>query len=248
MGYDIGTGQMGEAESRGTLQLIRAEDLFQLGDQGFRCLGRHGPNVDLAGIDSGRAGWHIGIESRHQIYSHAIGRLARRLVAVIYTKSVTARTSTALLEYRLFTGCSAPVIFLLIATADKLTGGSGYRFGRYLGDTPKLPKQRKFSPKVMFLGKIVSDRLTTRFSNTVCAYLIPKELLKEQTTRTGRDGLRVTRMIESFRSASRLRHWRQSRWCSYDSGRVLTLQGDPKLRTWFPVMAIFPPRRPGFKM
>jgi hypothetical protein len=176
--------------------------------------------VDLAGMESGRAGWHIGIESGHQIYSHAIGRTARRLIAVIYTKSVTARTPTALLEYRLFTGCSAPVFFLLVATADKLTGSSGYQLDMYLGVTPKLPKQGNFSPKVMFLAKIVSDRLTTRFSNTVCAYWIPKESLEEQTTRTGRDGCRLRGRSRVFGSASIFEVGVNLVGSSYDSGRV----------------------------
>ena len=104
MGDDIGAGQMGEAESRGPFQLIPAEDPLQPGDDGFRCLGRHGPYVDLAGKESGRTGWHIGIESGHQICSHAISRAVGGLIAVIYTKSVTALMLKALLEYSLVRG------------------------------------------------------------------------------------------------------------------------------------------------
>jgi hypothetical protein len=42
--------------------------------------------MDLVGMESGRAGWHFGIESGHQICSHAVSRTARTLTAVIYTK------------------------------------------------------------------------------------------------------------------------------------------------------------------
>lgn len=101
MSYDIRAGQMGKAESRRAFQLIPAEDPLEVGDDGFRCLGRHGPYVNLAGKESGKAGWHIGIESGHQICSHAISRTVPRLIAVIYTKSVTAAALTALLEYSL---------------------------------------------------------------------------------------------------------------------------------------------------
>ena len=66
-------------------------------------------------MESGRGGWHIGVESVHQICSHAISQTVSRLMTVIYTKSVTARRLSRPARVQPASwAASFPVIFLTV--------------------------------------------------------------------------------------------------------------------------------------